>query len=106
LTDWIKVADQSKLHEGGSLPVYPRGVGLLLVKVDGSPYAIANRCAHMACSLEAGSLDAFVLTCPCHDWRFDVRSGVFTDAPEISIATYPVRIDGGDVLVDLEGGAA
>jgi len=37
---------------------------------------------------------------------FDVRSGAFVDAPEIRVATYPVRIDDGDVLVDLDGGAA
>ena len=106
MADWIKVADESKLTEGATLPAYPRGVGVLLAKVDGVPYAITNRCAHMACSLEAGALDAFVLTCPCHDWRFDVRSGAFVDAPEIRVATYPVRIDDGDVLVDLDGGAA
>ena len=106
MSDWIKVAEESKLRDGGVAPVYPRGLGLLLVKIDGAVYAVSNRCAHMACSLESGALEAYLLTCPCHDWRFDVRTGAFLDAPEISIRTFPVRIDGGDVLVDIEGGAA
>jgi 3-phenylpropionate/trans-cinnamate dioxygenase ferredoxin subunit len=55
----------------------------------------------MACPLEAGAYDSFVITCPCHDWRFDVRTGAFVEAPEISIPTYPVRVAGGEVFVEL-----
>ena len=63
--------------------------------------AIANRCAHMACPLEGGACEAFLITCPCHDWRFDVRTGAFVDAPEIAIPTYPVRVTDGEVFVSL-----
>ena len=98
---WIKVADERALDEGRTLAVFPRGLGVLLAKVDGAVYAVADRCAHMACPLGAGRFDRYILTCPCHDWRFDVRTGAFVDAPEIAIATYPVRIAGGDVLIEL-----
>jgi len=99
---WIKVADAGKLADGRPLPVYPLGLGLLLVRVDDAAvYAIANRCAHMACPLEAGDLDGYVLTCPCHDWRFDVRTGAFVDAPEIAVPTYRVRLEDDAVYVDV-----
>jgi 3-phenylpropionate/trans-cinnamate dioxygenase ferredoxin subunit len=98
---WIKVADEGAVPDGGTLPVYPRGLGLLLVKAGESIYAVANRCAHMACPLEAGAYDSFVITCPCHDWRFDVRTGAFVEAPEISIPTYRVRVADGEVFVEL-----
>lgn len=102
MTDtWIKVADEGAVPDGGVMAVYPRGLGVLLVKAGGALYAIANRCAHMACPLEAGACDAFLITCPCHDWRFDVRTGAFVEAPEISIPTYPVRVAGGEVFVEL-----
>ena len=100
MTDtWIKVASEGAVPERGVLPVYPLGLGLLLVKAGGAVYAIANRCAHMACPLESGARDGFVITCPCHDWRFDVRTGAFVEAPEITIPTYPVRVEGGEVFV-------
>jgi len=99
--DWIKVADEAAVREGELLAVYPRGLGMLLARVDGSVFALANRCAHMACPLEAGGCDGFIVTCPCHDWRFDVRTGAFVEAPEIGIATYPVRLAGGEVFVEL-----
>jgi nitrite reductase/ring-hydroxylating ferredoxin subunit len=100
---WIKVADEDEVPDGGVLPVYPSGLGVLLVRTGGALYAIANRCAHMACPLESGACDEYLITCPCHDWRFDVRTGAFVEAPEISIPTYPVRLDQGAVLVGLPG---
>jgi len=98
---WVRVADEGEVPDGGVLPVYPSGLGLLLVKVGDAFYAIANRCAHMACPLESGARDEYLITCPCHDWRFDVRTGAFAAAPEITIPTYPVRVDGGEVFVEV-----
>jgi nitrite reductase/ring-hydroxylating ferredoxin subunit len=98
---WVPTVDDAKVREGAYVPVYPKGVGILLVRVDGSLYAVANKCAHMACPLEGGELAGAVLTCPCHDWRFDVRSGEFLDAPELRLATYQVKIDDGKVHVAL-----
>jgi nitrite reductase/ring-hydroxylating ferredoxin subunit len=102
---WIPVTDDAKVKEGVPLAVYPRGLNVLLVRVDGAVHAIANRCAHMACPLEGGRLEGHVLTCPCHDWGFDVRSGAFVAAEEITIATYPTRVVDDKLEIDL-GGAA
>ncbi len=104
--EWIKVADEPKVAAGVPLAVYPKGLSLLLVRLDDGIHAIANRCAHMACPLEAGRLDGATISCSCHDWCFDVRTGAFVTAPEIAIATYPVRVDEGGVLVDIAGATA
>ena len=98
---WVPTVDETKVREGAYTAVYPKGVSILLVRVDGELYAVANKCAHMACPLEGGALVGAVLTCPCHDWRFDVRSGELLDAAELRIATYPVRIEEGKVHVAL-----
>jgi 3-phenylpropionate/trans-cinnamate dioxygenase ferredoxin subunit len=42
----------------------------------------------MACPLLLGTLDGHTLTCACHDWRFDIRTGRFLSAPELGLATY------------------
>ncbi len=85
------------------MPVYPKGVGVLLVRLGDDLHAVANKCVHMACPLESGLLDGAILACPCHEWRFDVRTGEFLDAPELKIATFPTRVEDGKVLVQLEG---
>ena len=98
---WVPTIDDSKVRDGACVPVYPKGVGVLLVRADGELFAIANKCAHMSCPLEGGKLEGGVITCPCHDWRFDVRSGQFLDAPELRIDTFATRVEDGKVLVQL-----
>jgi nitrite reductase/ring-hydroxylating ferredoxin subunit len=80
------------------------GEQVLIVKADGSLFAVSNRCPHLGCALSKGRQDGPIITCPCHDWRFDLRTGEFVDAPEISLRTYHLRADSGKVL--LQGGGA
>jgi nitrite reductase/ring-hydroxylating ferredoxin subunit len=103
--DWVPTIDDTKIRDGSYVAVYPKGLSVLLVRVDGQLHAVANKCAHMACPLEGGKLEDGVLMCPCHDWRFDVRTGRFVDAPELGIATFPTRVEDGKVLVQIGGRA-
>ncbi len=98
---WVAVAQRSKLPREGVLAVYPKGIAVLLLHKDGEVYAVANRCAHMACPLEGGLREGFIITCPCHDWSFDLRSGEMLEAPEVKLPVFPVRVEGEDVLVRL-----
>jgi 3-phenylpropionate/trans-cinnamate dioxygenase ferredoxin subunit len=97
----VVTVDEAKVRAGKPLPVYPKGIGVLLVRLADGLHAVRNRCAHMGCPLEGGLLDGPILTCPCHDWRFDVRDGQFQDAPELSIPVYETRVEDGKVLVNL-----
>ena len=99
----MTTVDDAKVKEGVPVAVYPRGFAVLLIRRQGELFAIANRCVHMGCPLEEGGLDGYTLTCPCPDWRFDIRDGRFVEAPELAIPTYAVRIEGDDVLVQLPG---
>ena len=100
-TDWISVMDDASLPEGGMQPAYPRGLNVVMARVDGTVYAVSGACAHMGCPIFAGSLAAGVITCPCHDWRFDVRTGEFLDAREVRLAVYPVRSENGKLFINL-----
>ena len=100
---WVPTIDDSKVRDGAYVAVYPKRVGVLLVRAGGELFAIANKCAHMACPLEGGKLEEGILTCPCHDWRFDVRSGQFLDAPELRIDTFATKVEDGKVLVQMRG---
>jgi nitrite reductase/ring-hydroxylating ferredoxin subunit len=98
---WIYVMDETALPEGGMAPVYPLGINLVLARVGGAVYAVSGKCAHMACPLQGGTLDGLTLTCPCHDWRFDIRTGRFLDAPELGLAVYPAKSEAGKLFVSV-----
>ena len=99
---WTHVMEEKALPEGGMAPVYPRGVHVLLAPVEGTVYALEGKCVHMACPLFTGTLSGHTLTCPCHDWRFDVRSGRFLDAPELGLVVYPSKTEAGNLFVDID----
>jgi len=99
---WIYVLDDSTLPEGQMTVVFPLGVNVVLARVDGSIYAISGKCTHMACPLFAGKLNGYTITCPCHDWRFDIRTGKFLDASELGLEVYPVKSETGKVYIDVK----
>lgn len=100
---WVPTIDDTKVRDGAYVAVFPKGLGVLLARIDGNLYAVANKCAHMECPMEGGKLEGYVLTCPCHDWRFDVRTGAFLDAPELAIRTFPLKVEDGRIHVEVGG---
>ena len=101
-TGWVPTLDESHVREDTINLVSPKGVSIILIKKDGRIYALRNRCAHMACTLAGGRLDGFTIQCPCHDWKYDITTGEFIDAREITIPTYLCKSQDGKIFVNLE----
>ncbi len=99
---WVLVLKESGLAEDRPRVVYPRGVPVLLIKKEGVIYALSNKCPHMGCPLDGGALEGYVMQCPCHDWRYDIRTGTFLDAGEIALRRYDLRAGGGGIFVKVE----
>jgi 3-phenylpropionate/trans-cinnamate dioxygenase ferredoxin subunit len=102
--DWIYVTDESDLSDGKMMPVYPLGVHVLLAKVDDLIYALSGKCVHMACPLYTGTLEGNILTCPCHDWRYNIKTGEFLDATELRLETYQMKSENGKLFIMLTKG--
>ena len=100
---WIPVVAEALVPEGGYVAVFPQGLGVLVARVDGEVLAVAKKCAHMGCPLEGGKLRGAILTCPCHDWRFDIRNGEFVTAHELTLRTFPTLVENGTVHVQVGG---
>ena len=89
---------------GGLLRIAANDREAVVVRADtGEVFAVARACPHEGYPLEEGIVVGETITCPWHGWRFDLRSGACLTAGEDTQA-FPVSIDGGEVLVDLEVG--
>ncbi|MDX6579517.1 MAG: hypothetical protein QOJ47_1066, partial [Gaiellales bacterium] len=87
---------------GGLLPVALADREAVVVRAGtGEVFAIARACPHEGYPLEEGLVIGETITCPWHGWRFDLRSGACLTAGE-DTQTFPVSLDGDDVLVDLD----
>lgn len=99
---WIQVIKADALPVQGMAAVFPKGLPVLLVRKSADEiYAVANKCPHMGCPLSRGRLDGYILQCPCHDWRFDIRTGAFLDAPELALRLHEWKTDDGYILVKI-----
>ncbi|MHB1341458.1 MAG: Rieske 2Fe-2S domain-containing protein [Coriobacteriia bacterium] len=61
-------------------------------------FALANVCRHAFAPLSEGYMDGYIVMCPWHGWRYDVRDGT-TDHPEADVRTYPVKVVDAEVFV-------
>lgn len=99
----VKVATTSELPPGSSKLVEANGQPVALFNVDGDYFAIDDACPHADGPLNEGELDGNIVTCPWHGAQFDVTTGKVLCAPARSdVKSYPVTVDGDDVLVEVD----
>jgi 3-phenylpropionate/trans-cinnamate dioxygenase ferredoxin component len=105
-SDFIKIGRLGELQSGKMKRVDVNGRRILLANVDGRFYAADDVCTHENASLSTGSLRGELVKCPLHGSRFNVRTGEVLEEPaEEDLRTYPVHIEGNDILIALtEGG--
>lgn len=100
---FTKVAKLADLPEGQAKVFEADDRRVLLCRVEGKVCAIADVCTHDGGPLGEGDLDGHEIVCPRHGARFDVCTGAVLAFPAIvPVEAYAVRVDGDDVLVDLD----
>lgn len=100
MAEFIKVAELSEIPPGTSRRVEVNGYTIALFNIGGQVYAIDDTCTHEQASLSEGTLHGEIVACPRHGARFHVPTGRVLSLPAVrSVATYPVRVEGGAVYV-------
>ena len=111
-----RVAAAGEVEAGAAHVVEVRGREVGLFRVDGSLYAVPNRCPHQGAPLCAGPVEGAlvaddgqlrydhedeVVYCPWHQLPIRVTTGECLSFEELSVPTYEVTVEGDDVFVDL-----
>ncbi|MEO1154548.1 MAG: nitrite reductase small subunit NirD [Pseudomonadota bacterium] len=63
-------------------------------------FATSNTCPHKGGPLNEGIVHDRKVTCPLHNWVFDLETGLALGPDEGRIDTYAVRVEDGRVLLD------
>jgi len=102
MSHFVKVASLADLPPGKALAVELEGKSLALFHTDGAIRALDGECTHAGAPLCEGEVEGGVLTCPWHAATFELSSGKALSRPAtLDLRSYPVRVEGEDVLVDL-----
>jgi 3-phenylpropionate/trans-cinnamate dioxygenase ferredoxin component len=99
--EFVEVARLEQVPPGrGSLFVVA-GHNVAVFNVAGTICAIADTCPHAGGSLGMGRLNGHIVTCPKHSMKFDVTNGCFAGTPDSGVASYPVKVVDGTIMVGL-----
>lgn len=109
LTKWIRITSASDIpvREGRALRLGTREIAVF--NLDGRFVAVDNRCPHGGGPLADGIVGGASVTCPMHNWRICLESGVVTkpcDNAAPALRTYPVRVEEGVILLGLNEASA
>ena len=100
--DYVAVATTDELPNGARKLIEVDGLAIAVFNIAGAYYAIADVCSHDDGPVAEGDLRDYEIECPRHGARFDVRTGkVLTFPAIVDIPAYPVKVDGGQVLIGL-----
>lgn len=122
MTERIAVCDETDLEPGDRLNyATDAGIEIALFNVDGTLYAISNRCAHMGGPICQGKVqgalkgefvepgrrvreyfaDEPAVACPLHGWEYDLETGVHLGVDDIQLPTYNVAVEDGTIYLEL-----
>lgn len=92
-----------EIPPGGSKVVQVNERRLAIFSWEGVILAIDDTCPHQGGPLGEGYLEeSGVVSCPWHGWTFDLRTGVSPIDPDVRVRTYPVRIEAGEIIVEID----
>jgi 3-phenylpropionate/trans-cinnamate dioxygenase ferredoxin subunit len=91
--EFIDIALVSELPDGERLFVEIGGKPIVIFKIAGQFFSIADVCSHDDGPVGEGQLEGYNITCPRHGAQFDVRTGKVIQMPAVvDIPAYPVRV--------------
>ena len=97
------VAKLSELAEDTAIRVELAGRPVCLARSGGEVFAISDVCSHADVALSEGDVEDGKIECWLHGSLFDLRTGEPTGLPATRpVPTYPVTVEGDDVLVQME----
>jgi len=98
---FTKLASQSDLPPNNQAKEFACGDKTICVaNVSGEISAMDNICLHRGGPIGQGGSENCKVNCPWHGWALDPKTG---EAGPLGakVAVYPVKIEGGDVLIEL-----
>jgi nitrite reductase (NADH) small subunit len=103
---FIKLTSQSDLPAADTAKEFPCGTKggektICIANVNGTYSAMDNVCLHRGGPLGQGMIENGKVVCPWHGWEWDPKTGVAEQDAKAKVAVYPLKIENGDVLVEV-----
>ena len=103
MADFVKVAKTSDIPRGEVRSFVVDNELIAICHVNGSFYAIKDKCTHMEYPLSDGELDGETITCIYHGAKFNVKTGEVLAMPAYEpVETFQLKIEEDDIYILME----
>ncbi len=97
----VKAGFLSQLPPDSVVEIQIEGKSIALCNAAGTIHALDGTCPHAGGPLGQGAVHEHMIVCPWHAWEYDCRTGENDYDPTVRVETYPVRLEGDDILIEL-----
>ena len=87
--------------EGEVVETEADGRSICLARHNGELSALDNWGPHRQGPLGQGWIEDGAVLCPWHAWAFNLQTGIAAPPEKASVAVFPLRLDGDEVLIDI-----
>ncbi|NUB45719.1 nitrite reductase small subunit NirD [Fertoebacter nigrum] len=99
--NWLDIGALADIPAQGARVVKTaHGCVAVFRTADDRVFAMDDRCPHKGGPLSEGIVHGTQVTCPLHNWVFDLTTGLAQGADAGGVATHPARVEGGRILLD------
>jgi nitrite reductase/ring-hydroxylating ferredoxin subunit len=98
---FVKIGLAANFPPGSAMEALVGDGTYAICNVGGEFYAVDGICPHSGGPLGHGALHGTTLVCPWHAWDFDCRTGVSEYDPGLAVASFPVKIEDGEIFIDV-----
>lgn len=99
---FVSSIKENELKEGHMKALRVKGRPILLVRQGGEVFGVSNLCPHMGCTFEGGILRDYLVMCPCHGWKFDIRTGEYIENKQTTLQAYRCKVENGKIFIEIK----
>lgn len=101
MAEWVNAGTADAIVEGQPKIITHKYLEIAIFMVDGEYFALRNFCPHRGGPIAEGIISGNLVTCPYHDWTFEISTGECTMNPSARVERFPTRISGEEIEVEV-----
>jgi nitrite reductase (NADH) small subunit/3-phenylpropionate/trans-cinnamate dioxygenase ferredoxin subunit len=100
VTEYL-VGKVDDIPRGGAIAIAAGHRTIAVFRIGDDFFAINNTCPHKGAALCDGEIivQDRIVRCPWHHWNWRLHDGRLESDPRQSVRTYPVAVDGDEVIL-------
>ncbi len=100
--NWVDLCELTAIPQRGARCVEAGENKIAVFRTaDDNIFALEDKCPHKDGPLSQGIVHDGCVTCPLHNWVISLETGQAQGADEGEVQTYPIRIENGNVQIDI-----